>query len=162
MAHNNYYLDLTAETYVVNNGAVLLRLHDKYKLWIGPGGHIDPGQDANEAAIREVLEEVGLTVTLVGPLGWKQEHTETNQDLVPPIFMNRHRINTTHEHSSFIFVGLSESREIVPGEGEDATAECRWVTKEELETMKNEDERMRPEIYKYAMKALDLAENLEV
>ncbi len=155
MAHNNYYLDLTAETYVVNNGAVLLRLHEKYNLWTGPGGHIDAGQDANEAAVREVLEEVGLAVTLVGPSGWKQEDTETNRDLVPPVFMNRHRINDVHEHSSLIFVGRSESREIMPGEGEGET-ECRWVTKDELETMKREDSRLRPEIYKYAMKALEL------
>lgn len=156
MAHNNYYLDLTAETYVVNDGAVLLRLHDKYGMWIAPGGHIDAGQDANEAAIREVLEEVGLKVTLVGPSGWRQEDTATNKDLVPPIFMNRHRINDVHEHSSLIFAGLSESRDIVPGEGEKET-ECCWVTREELEKMRDEDSRLRLEVYKYALKALELA-----
>ena len=156
MAHNNYYLDLCVETYVVNTGAVLLRLHEKYNLWTGPGGHIDAGQDANEAAVREVLEEAGLNVTLVGPTGWKKEDTETNKDLVPPIFVNRHRINDTHEHSAFIFVATSESREIVPGEGEE-DAECRWVTKDELEAMKTEDSRLRPEIYKYAAKALEIA-----
>ena len=43
MAHNNYYLDLCVDTYVVNEGAVLLRMHDKYNYWGAPGGHIDFG-----------------------------------------------------------------------------------------------------------------------
>ncbi len=32
-----------------NKGVVLLRLHEKYNIWTGPGGHIDPGEDSNEA-----------------------------------------------------------------------------------------------------------------
>ena len=52
MAHNNYYLDLCVETFVVNDDAVLLRLHEKYNYWGTPGGHIDPGEDVNEAALR--------------------------------------------------------------------------------------------------------------
>lgn len=54
MAHNNYYLDLCVETYVVHGERVLLRLHEKYDIWSAPGGHIDAEQDANEAALREV------------------------------------------------------------------------------------------------------------
>jgi 8-oxo-dGTP pyrophosphatase MutT (NUDIX family) len=69
MAHLNYYLDLCVEVYIVHADAVLLRLHEKYNLWTGPGGHIDPGEDCNEAALREVWEEVGLRVDLVGPIG---------------------------------------------------------------------------------------------
>ena len=57
MAHNNYYLDLCVDTFVVNDGAVLLRLHDKYNYWNAPGGHIDAGEDINEAALRELLPE---------------------------------------------------------------------------------------------------------
>ena len=64
MAHINYYLDLCSETFIVHNGKVLLRLHEKYDLWTGPGGHIDPGEDPNEAALREVWEEVGLRWSL--------------------------------------------------------------------------------------------------
>jgi 8-oxo-dGTP pyrophosphatase MutT (NUDIX family) len=54
----------------VNEDAVLLRYHDKYDMWATPGGHIDAGQDANEAALREVWEEVALQVELIGPHGW--------------------------------------------------------------------------------------------
>lgn len=154
MAHLNYYLDLTAETYIVNNGAVLLRLHEKYELWTGPGGHIDPGEDCNEAALREVWEEVGLKATLVGPAGWQKQDTETNLDLVPPLYMNRHRINDVHEHSSLIFIAQTDTREVAPQTKEDEGVECRWVTREELDEMRSNDPRLRPEVYKYALAAL--------
>lgn len=156
MAHNNYYLDLCVDTFVVNQDAVLLRLHEKYNYWGTPGGHIDQGEDSNEAALREVWEEVGLKVELVGPLGWEKIDTSTNKDLVPPICVNRHSINTTHDHSAFIFVARSAGREIAPQTKEDEGVECRWVTKLELDDLLKNDKRMRPEIHRYASIALEL------
>lgn len=157
MAHNNYYLDLCVDTYVVNEGAVLLRLHEKYNIWGTPGGHIDPGEDVNEAAVREVFEEVGLKVTLVGPEYWNKTDTDTNQDLVPPIFINRHKINDVHDHSAFIFAARSNSRIINPQEEESMDAECRWCTEKELQELLETDDRMRPEVCRYALLALRLA-----
>ncbi len=156
MAHLNYYLDLCAETFVVNNDAVLLRLHEKYAIWTGPGGHIDPGEDPNEAAVREVWEEVGLKVELVGPGGWQKQDTESNNDLVPPIFLNRHKINEHHSHSALIFAARSSSRDINPQEEASRDVKCVWVTQEELDRMKEEDPRLQPEVYKYATTALRL------
>lgn len=156
MAHLNYYLDLCAEAFVVNDGAVLLRLHEKYDIWTGPGGHIDPGEDANEAALREVKEEVGLEVKLVGPLGWQKTDTDTNADLIPPIFVNRHKINDHHDHSAFIFAAKADSREINPRNEEEKSVQCIWVTKAELEKLRIEDSRLHEEVYRYASAALDL------
>lgn len=158
MAHNNYYLDLCVETFVVNDDAVLLRLHEKYNYWGTPGGHIDPGEDVNEAALREVWEEAGLQIVLVGPEGWEKIDTKTNQDLVPPIFINRHSINDIHDHSAFVFAAKSNSREINPQTEEDRQkdAKCIWVTQTELDELLKNDERLRPEIYRYASLALRL------
>ena len=156
MAHLNYYLDLCVEAYIVNEGAVLLRLHDKYNIWTAPGGHIDPGEDANEAALREAWEEVGLKVELVGPAGWQKTDTEKNKDLVPPLFVNRHKITDKHDHSCFIFAAKSTSRVIDPQTEADKGVECIWVTQEEIDKMKGTDERFRPEVYRYASTALKL------
>jgi 8-oxo-dGTP pyrophosphatase MutT (NUDIX family) len=55
------------EVYIVHNGKVLMhkRAEDKKKFpgfWIGPGGHVDQGEDVFTAAIREVKEETGITI----------------------------------------------------------------------------------------------------
>ena len=158
MAHLNYYLDLCVDTYVVHEGAVLLRLHDKYNYWGAPGGHIDPGEDANEAALREVWEEVGLQVELIGPANWTKNNSENNRDLVPPIFVNRHKITDVHDHSSLIFVAKATTREINPQSKEDviSSAKCMWLSKKELERLKATDDRLGHDTYRYAMEALDL------
>ena len=124
MAHLNYYVDLCADAYIVNDGAVLLRLHEKYNFWIAPGGHVDPGEDINQAVLREVWEEVGLKVELIGPSTWTKQDYDNNKDLVPPIFVNRHSVNEHHDHSSFIFVAKSNSREINPQEEASKNAQC--------------------------------------
>ena len=156
MAHNNYYLDLCADIFVVNGDAVLLRMHEKYNYWGAPGGHIDAGEDVNEAALREVWEEVGLRVELVGPKDWVKSDTESNKDLVPPMYANRHKINDVHDHSAFVFAARSSSREINPQEKKSKEAECLWCTKDELDELMSNDKRLRPEVYKYAVKALEL------
>lgn len=156
MAHNNFYLDLCVDTYIVEGDAVLLRLHEKYNYWGAPGGHIDAGEDVNEAALREVWEEVGLRVELVGPRGWQQQDTETNKDLVPPLFVNRHAITPTHDHSSFTFAARATSRLINPQTEADQGTDCRWLTKVQLDELRDSDERLRPETYRYATMALAL------
>ncbi len=157
MAHINYYLDLCVDTFIVNGDAVLLRLHEKYNYWGTPGGHIDPGEDANEAAVREAWEESGLKVTLIGPKNWTQTDTETNKDLVPPLFMNRHKINEVHDHSSLVFAARSDSREINPQEEDSMDTEYRWCTRVDLDDLLEKDERMRPETQRYALAALEAA-----
>lgn len=156
MAHLNYYLDVCVDTFIVNEGAVLLRLHDKYNYWGAPGGHLDPGEDVNEAALREVWEEVGLKVELVGPEGWQRSDTDTHKDLVPSVFVNRHSITDTHDHTSLIFLARSDSREVKPQTDEDQDVECKWVTQAELDEMLKDDKRMHPHVHRYASTALRL------
>ena len=38
-------------------------------LWSLPKGHIEPGESAEQAAVREVAEETGIAGTIVGQLG---------------------------------------------------------------------------------------------
>lgn len=58
---------VVAEVYIVHDGKVLLQQRSlKSKrfpgYWAGPGGHVDEGEDALTAAIREVKEETAVTI----------------------------------------------------------------------------------------------------
>lgn len=44
----------------------ILMIHDQYGKWTLPKGHLDDGEEAQEAAVREVREETGMTGAL-GP-----------------------------------------------------------------------------------------------
>ncbi len=66
MPHIHDTIDFTVEAFVVHNDKVLLRKHDKYKIWLSVGGHIELDEDPNQAAFREVKEEVGLDIELIG------------------------------------------------------------------------------------------------
>jgi 8-oxo-dGTP pyrophosphatase MutT (NUDIX family) len=59
--------DWTASVLVLRpDRRILLLLHRKLGVWLGPGGHVEPGEGPDEAALREVMEETGLAVELVG------------------------------------------------------------------------------------------------
>src|SRR5215212_6716560 len=61
--------EFTVATFVVHRGRVLLLWHPKHSMWLPPGGHIEAGELPDEAAVREVLEETGVRVRLVGERG---------------------------------------------------------------------------------------------
>ncbi|WP_237559882.1 NUDIX domain-containing protein [Desulfohalovibrio reitneri] len=50
-------------------GVVLVERRNEPLGWALPGGFVDYGENVERAAVREVLEETGLRVTLTGLLG---------------------------------------------------------------------------------------------
>jgi 8-oxo-dGTP diphosphatase len=55
---NVYFLPYNPAT-----NAVFIVHHKKANSWISPGGHIDKGELMEEAVLREIREELGVTVT---------------------------------------------------------------------------------------------------
>lgn len=54
-----------------NTTAALIARHDRRGrlIWSLPKGHIEPGESAEDAAVREVQEETGIVGRVVAPLG---------------------------------------------------------------------------------------------
>lgn len=150
MAHINELVDYTVEVFVVFNNKVLLRWHDKYNIWLSVGGHIELDEDPNEAAIREVKEEVGLDIELDDSLRQYEEESEDYKELIPPYFMNIHKISETHRHLTLTYFAKANSDEIVESDDE-KSEKWEWMSKEDLEKAKD----LKPSVKFYALKALE-------
>ena len=55
----------TVSGFVVEGDSTLLHWHQKLRIWLPPGGHIDPDEDPVQAVVREVLEETGIPAEVV-------------------------------------------------------------------------------------------------
>ena len=132
MPHIHEKVDFTVEVFIVHKNKVLLRKHDKYKTWLSVGGHIELDEDPNQAAVREVKEEVGLDVFLHNHSKIELVQHRGYTELIPPVFMNRHNINENHEHITLTYFARSNTDILVPCEDEKSD-ECKWFTLKELD-----------------------------
>jgi 8-oxo-dGTP pyrophosphatase MutT (NUDIX family) len=151
MSHIHEKIDFTVEVFIVYKDKVLLRMHDKFKFWLSIGGHIELNEDPIEAAYREVEEEVGLKVKIIGDaLGPNVENNRDYQYLIPPRYLGKHPVTDTHSHVTFVYFATTESDVISDSVLEhEKGSEVKWVTKEELETMD-----LVPNVKFYAQEAL--------
>ncbi|MDO8562056.1 MAG: NUDIX domain-containing protein, partial [bacterium] len=152
MAHIHEKIDFTSEVFIVYKNKVLLRMHDKIHIWLSVGGHIELHEDPNEAALREVKEEVGLDVLL-----WKGNQKFGNEydnekytELIPPVALIRNRVSAVHEHVTLVYFARAMSDKISVQYEDDRSNECVWVTKEGLAEMD-----LEPHVRFYAALALD-------
>lgn len=158
MAHIHDKIDFCVEVFIVHNNRVLLRMHDKHKMWLSVGGHIELDEDPNQAAIREVKEEVGLDISL-----WDSRTLPPNSDgdykeLIPPFAIGRHSARNPampeHEHVVFVYLGTTISDEVkIEYEG-DRSDEWRWFSREDLAAVE-----LRENVRAYASFALDTLGN---
>ena len=90
----------TVAVFVVRERNILLHRHRKLEMWLPPGGHIEKDELPDEAAVREVLEETGVEVELVG---------ERREDVADPVQLHRpagvqlEYIGPGHEHIDLIY-----------------------------------------------------------
>ncbi len=102
----------TATTYLVKGRSVLLLRHKKLNTWLPPGGHIEPNETPEEAARREILEEVGIddvTFCHLRPPLEKTWHDST-EILNSGIMLLMEPINADrgHYHMDFLFCARTE------------------------------------------------------
>jgi 8-oxo-dGTP pyrophosphatase MutT (NUDIX family) len=95
--------DWAVAVFVVWDDRVMLHRHPKLGLWLPCGGHVEPGELPDDAARREVDEESGVPVRLVGtpPVA-----ADGPRPLVPPRGVQLSHIGDGHEHIDLIYLAV--------------------------------------------------------
>jgi len=154
MGHIHEKIDFSVEIFIVHKNKVLLRMHDKLGFWLSVGGHIELNEDPVEAAIREVKEEVGLDIKIIGEADGPLHGEKDNRNykyLIPPRYLGRHPINEKHEHIVFVYFAKAETDLISESILEhEKGVEMKWMAIDDLN--KNE---FIPNVKFYAVKALE-------
>ncbi len=120
--------DFVVVAYIVNEGKVLLVHHKKHGMWLPPGGHIDDNELPTEAAVREIKEETGLDIGVVG----EEEHYHRVMVLAHPKFVQLEDIEPGHQHIDLVYFAKMKdtSQKIEINKSE--LNEVRWFSREEL------------------------------
>ena len=119
--------DWAATTFVVHENKTLLLHHRKLDRWLPPGGHIEPDELPDVAALREVEEETGLKVALLdagAPLGPVRR-------LAQPLCILLEIIAPDHEHIDLIYAARVVGGDVLHAPGE--VHAWRWYTAAELD-----------------------------
>ncbi|MDD5528164.1 MAG: NUDIX domain-containing protein [Patescibacteria group bacterium] len=64
--NNQLNKHFTASAIIVKDKKVLLVHHRKLGVWLYPGGHVESYETPDQTVIREVREETGLSVEIIG------------------------------------------------------------------------------------------------
>lgn len=147
MPHIHDLIDFTVVAYIVHENKVLLINHKKYDKWLPIGGHVELHEDPEEALMREIQEECGLEVEI---LGERPDFSDPNvKPLITPTYMDIHSITETHRHVGLMYFAKAVSDKVTLADKEHN--EIRWFTREELSDPKYN---LKPQVIFYAEKAL--------
>lgn len=125
----NRYRQFCASAFVIDPSTkkILLVKHKKFKKWVQPGGHIEHGEVPEEAAIREVYEETGIKVKLLG------EHFPREEDFIRPLGIqkNRNELGELHIDITYPAIPLKAENLILS----DESTAIGWFSREELDDL---------------------------
>ncbi|MCC6446244.1 MAG: NUDIX domain-containing protein [Armatimonadetes bacterium] len=145
--------DVTVAVFTVRRGRVLLHYHARLGMWLPPGGHIEPNELPDEAAVRETLEEAGIAVGIAGEKALPLDYP---RQLYRPEGIQLEDIAPGHQHIDLIYFARPlEADPAIPPElaGRDRVG---WYAPEEMEAMG-----VNEEIRRWCKKAVETLDRLD-
>lgn len=111
---------VTASAVVVGPRGTVLHRHRRLGTWMQPGGHIDAGERPEEAAVRETVEETGLS----------PRHPPSGQCL---LHVDVHRAPVCEAHLDLRFLLLAPDDDPRPAAGE--SPDAAWFAWDDAEAL---------------------------
>ncbi len=120
-------IEICSTVYIIEpiSKKMLFIKHKKLNKWLPPGGHVEYGETPDATAIREVKEETGLDIKLVG------EKMPDERGYVRPIGIQSN-INLGKQHIDIIYYSIYNGKldDVLIDLKE--TDGIKWFSKEEI------------------------------
>jgi len=119
-----------ASAFVINpaDKKILLVKHHLWDKWVQPGGHIEDDETPEEAAVREVYEETGIKITLLG------ERFPREDDMIRPLGIQRNRKDNGDRHFDIIYAATPNNPDAEPVISNESY-DIGWFSRKELENL---------------------------
>lgn len=130
MGHLHDKIDFVVNAFVVYQDRVLLINHKKLNMWLPVGGHIELDEDPEEAVRREVKEESGLQIKILGSKPALKEAGLHTKSLFVPSYMDIHDYDDNHRHIAFHYFAVTQTDKVKLAKGEHNS--IRWFKQSEL------------------------------
>lgn len=137
MAQNNELeKHFTASALIIDNNKVLLLYHKKLGVWLYPGGHVEKNETPDQTLIREVKEETGLDVEIIGEKDERLSDAEADVSALYNPYVILCELVGNHYHNDIIYLCriLGSNREIKSNEHK--LKDVRFFTINELNNIK--------------------------
>jgi ADP-ribose pyrophosphatase YjhB (NUDIX family) len=141
--------DFTVAVFVVHADRVLLHYHRKLDMWLPPGGHIEPAELPDDAAVREVAEETGVRSVLIGERALSLAYP---RQLARPAGIQLEDIGPGHQHIDLVYFAVPVDDDATLGAEDAREPGTGWYAFDELAALGANDE-----IQTWAAKAIAAA-----
>jgi 8-oxo-dGTP pyrophosphatase MutT (NUDIX family) len=128
----------------------LLLFHRKLLTWLPPGGHIEPHELPDDAARREVMEEAGVEVELMGAPGIRG--SDSGRQLLRPEGIQVEQISPGHEHIDLIYFARPVRLPTIPVSDNEEAQQIGWYGLEQIATLTTP-----PDVKVWTARALEAA-----
>ena len=102
--NNNLEKHFTASALIIDNGKVLLLHHKKLGVWLYPGGHIEKNETPDQTVAREVKEETGLDIEIIGEKDDNLADADTDVSVLFNPYVVLCELVGNHYHNDIVYL----------------------------------------------------------